>query len=208
MQCVSHVLLLFFFFFTLLFICFFLFLFICSFLVNPLIYLFICQRLSGASLLIFANKQDIKGALTPEEIAKVRFLTDHISLFMSQHCFLFIYKAFGVLFPRVFLLFSVLKEVKCHPCRVFHTEQLKWTLFFQSWFNFSTQLADDINMVVEVTVKSPMCGCAFLPGLVSWWLNAGHLAGVPHNMFSMLFETQLLSGQLCLQKCPSIVFFC
>jgi len=136
---------------------FFLFLFICSFLVNPLICLLICQRLSGASLLIFANKQDIKGALTPEEIAKVRFLTDHISLFMSQHCFLFIYKAFGVLFPRVCLLFSVLKEVKCHPCRVFHTEQLKWTLLFQSWFNFSTQLADDINMVVEVTVKSPMC---------------------------------------------------
>ncbi|KAF8033523.1 hypothetical protein BT93_D2196 [Corymbia citriodora subsp. variegata] len=29
------------------------------------------ERLSGASLLIFANKQDIKGALTPAEIAKV-----------------------------------------------------------------------------------------------------------------------------------------
>ncbi|CAN1266568.1 ADP-ribosylation factor-like protein 2 [Linum perenne] len=29
------------------------------------------QRLSGASLLILANKQDIKGALTPDEIAKV-----------------------------------------------------------------------------------------------------------------------------------------
>ncbi|KAK9990401.1 hypothetical protein SO802_025386 [Lithocarpus litseifolius] len=29
------------------------------------------ERLSGASLLILANKQDIKGALTPEEIAKV-----------------------------------------------------------------------------------------------------------------------------------------
>ncbi|WCJ43521.1 ADP-ribosylation factor family protein [Euphorbia peplus] len=29
------------------------------------------ERLSGASLLVFANKQDIKGALTPEEIAKV-----------------------------------------------------------------------------------------------------------------------------------------
>ncbi|KAK7262861.1 hypothetical protein RJT34_30442 [Clitoria ternatea] len=28
------------------------------------------KRLSGASLLILANKQDIKGALTPEEIAK------------------------------------------------------------------------------------------------------------------------------------------
>ncbi|CAI0397411.1 unnamed protein product [Linum tenue] len=31
----------------------------------------IWQRLSGASLLIFANKQDINGALTPDEIAKV-----------------------------------------------------------------------------------------------------------------------------------------
>ncbi|KAL2537182.1 putative ADP-ribosylation factor family protein [Forsythia ovata] len=29
------------------------------------------ERLSGASLLIFANKQDIQGALSPEEIAKV-----------------------------------------------------------------------------------------------------------------------------------------
>ncbi|TYH29117.1 hypothetical protein ES288_A02G198900v1 [Gossypium darwinii] len=29
------------------------------------------ERLSGASLLILANKQDIKGALTPAEIAKV-----------------------------------------------------------------------------------------------------------------------------------------
>uniref|UniRef100_A0A0A0KGG8 ADP-ribosylation factor-like protein 2 n=1 Tax=Cucumis sativus TaxID=3659 RepID=A0A0A0KGG8_CUCSA len=29
------------------------------------------ERLSGASLLILANKQDIKGALSPEEIAKV-----------------------------------------------------------------------------------------------------------------------------------------
>ncbi|XP_043812977.1 ADP-ribosylation factor-like protein 2 [Manihot esculenta] len=29
------------------------------------------QRLSGASLLILANKQDLKGALTPNEIAKV-----------------------------------------------------------------------------------------------------------------------------------------
>ncbi|KAK7367400.1 hypothetical protein VNO80_09412 [Phaseolus coccineus] len=29
------------------------------------------ERLSGATLLILANKQDIKGALTPEEIAKV-----------------------------------------------------------------------------------------------------------------------------------------
>ncbi|XP_043813217.1 ADP-ribosylation factor-like protein 2 isoform X1 [Manihot esculenta] len=28
-------------------------------------------RLSGASLLILANKQDLKGALTPDEIAKV-----------------------------------------------------------------------------------------------------------------------------------------
>ncbi|CAL8998080.1 unnamed protein product, partial [Prunus brigantina] len=30
------------------------------------------ERLSGSSLLILANKQDIKGALSPEEIAKVR----------------------------------------------------------------------------------------------------------------------------------------
>ncbi|CAI0399905.1 unnamed protein product [Linum tenue] len=37
---------------------------------NCLLFL-IWQRLSGASLLIFANKQDINGALTPEEIAKV-----------------------------------------------------------------------------------------------------------------------------------------
>ncbi|KAL3332077.1 hypothetical protein AABB24_032605 [Solanum stoloniferum] len=29
------------------------------------------ERLSGASLLIFANKQDIQGALSPDEIAKV-----------------------------------------------------------------------------------------------------------------------------------------
>ncbi|GAY46885.1 hypothetical protein CUMW_100390 [Citrus unshiu] len=33
--------------------------------------MFQCQRLSGASLLILANKQDINGALTPTEIAKV-----------------------------------------------------------------------------------------------------------------------------------------
>jgi hypothetical protein len=30
-----------------------------------------CQRLAGASLLIFANKQDIKGALTSAEIRAV-----------------------------------------------------------------------------------------------------------------------------------------
>ncbi|KAK4478264.1 hypothetical protein RD792_017550 [Penstemon davidsonii] len=29
------------------------------------------KRLSGASLLIFANKQDIQGSLSPDEIAKV-----------------------------------------------------------------------------------------------------------------------------------------
>ncbi|XP_021617438.1 ADP-ribosylation factor-like protein 2 [Manihot esculenta] len=35
--------------------------------------IFICdlKRPSGASLLILANKQDLKGALTPDEIAKV-----------------------------------------------------------------------------------------------------------------------------------------
>lgn len=32
------------------------------------------QRLSGASLLVFANKQDIQGALSPNEIAKVSSL--------------------------------------------------------------------------------------------------------------------------------------
>lgn len=37
--------------------------------------MFQCQRLSGASLLILANKQDINGALTPTEIAKVCLLT-------------------------------------------------------------------------------------------------------------------------------------
>jgi len=41
---------------------------------------FIWQRLSGASLLILANKQDIKGALAPEEIAKV-------SLILSRNFF-------------------------------------------------------------------------------------------------------------------------
>ncbi|KAB2087373.1 hypothetical protein ES319_A04G099400v1 [Gossypium barbadense] len=35
------------------------------------------ERLSGASLLILANKQDIKGALTQAEIAKVRLLVDN-----------------------------------------------------------------------------------------------------------------------------------
>jgi ADP-ribosylation factor-like protein 2 len=29
------------------------------------------EKLAGASLLIFANKQDIKGAMTPQEIARV-----------------------------------------------------------------------------------------------------------------------------------------
>jgi len=41
--------------------------------------LFIQQRLSGASLLILANKQDIKGALTPEEIAKVSLILYGVS---------------------------------------------------------------------------------------------------------------------------------
>ncbi|KAL6177078.1 hypothetical protein ACLB2K_053710 [Fragaria x ananassa] len=35
------------------------------------------ERLSGSSLLILANKQDIKGALTPEEIAKAMDKTRH-----------------------------------------------------------------------------------------------------------------------------------
>lgn len=45
---------------------------------------FVLQRLSGASLLILANKQDIKGALTPAEIAKVRLLADNCFLVISQ----------------------------------------------------------------------------------------------------------------------------
>ena len=49
--------------------------------------LFLClQRLSGASLLILANKQDIKGALIPAEIAKVRLPADNYflsSLFLN-----------------------------------------------------------------------------------------------------------------------------
>lgn len=35
---------------------------------------FSLQRLSGASLLIFANKQDIQGSLSPDAIAKVMHL--------------------------------------------------------------------------------------------------------------------------------------
>jgi signal recognition particle receptor subunit beta len=30
------------------------------------------QRLAGSSLLVFANKQDIQGALKPDEMAKVK----------------------------------------------------------------------------------------------------------------------------------------
>lgn len=33
----------------------------------------VSQRLAGASLLVFANKQDIAGSLTSAEIAEVRF---------------------------------------------------------------------------------------------------------------------------------------
>ena len=43
-------------------------------------FFFVLQRLSGASLLILANKQDIKGALTPAEIAKVRLPVDNYFL--------------------------------------------------------------------------------------------------------------------------------
>lgn len=44
-----------------------------------MLYTFICQRLAGASLLVFANKQDIQGALKPSEIAKVsRFYSSFI----------------------------------------------------------------------------------------------------------------------------------
>jgi len=42
-------------------------------------FFFIQQRLSGATLLILANKQDIKGALTPEEIAKVSLILYGVS---------------------------------------------------------------------------------------------------------------------------------
>ncbi|KAE8707730.1 ADP-ribosylation factor-like protein 2 [Hibiscus syriacus] len=38
---------------------------------EELLIFFVLHRLSGASLLILANKQDIKGALTPTEIAEV-----------------------------------------------------------------------------------------------------------------------------------------
>ncbi|MFS7944727.1 putative small GTPase superfamily, ARF/SAR type, P-loop containing nucleoside triphosphate hydrolase [Helianthus anomalus] len=34
------------------------------------------ERLSGASLLVFANKKDIQGALSPDEIARVLNLDD------------------------------------------------------------------------------------------------------------------------------------
>lgn len=35
------------------------------------VFLVVVQKLMGASLLILANKQDIKGAIQPEELAKV-----------------------------------------------------------------------------------------------------------------------------------------
>jgi signal recognition particle receptor subunit beta len=38
-------------------------------------FIFHIQRLSGSSLLILANKQDIKGALAPAEIAKVSLIS-------------------------------------------------------------------------------------------------------------------------------------
>ena len=52
---------------------------------------FAWQRLAGSSLLILANKQDIQGALTPEEIGKVRDfkLHDHwvVSLCLDRVSF-------------------------------------------------------------------------------------------------------------------------
>lgn len=43
------------------------------------------EKLAGATLLIFANKQDISGALTSEEIEKVRF-TSKASLAFTGVC--------------------------------------------------------------------------------------------------------------------------
>ena len=42
------------------------------------------ERLAGATLLIFANKQDIDGALTSQEISKVLELDTHAS-FQKRH---------------------------------------------------------------------------------------------------------------------------
>lgn len=47
---------------------------------HPPFFFLACQRLSGASLLVFANKQDIQGSLSPDEIAKVSSL--RFSLFL------------------------------------------------------------------------------------------------------------------------------
>ncbi|KAL5733577.1 hypothetical protein ACOSQ2_033269 [Xanthoceras sorbifolium] len=48
------------------------------------------ERLSGASLLILLNKQDIKGALTPAEIASVYVLANELldlkALFHVEIC--------------------------------------------------------------------------------------------------------------------------
>ena len=42
------------------------------------------EKLAGASLLIFANKQDVRGALTAEEIAKALGLRENSS-FQNRH---------------------------------------------------------------------------------------------------------------------------
>jgi len=42
------------------------------------------EKLAGASLMIFANKQDVKGALTAEEIAEALGLRDNSS-FQNRH---------------------------------------------------------------------------------------------------------------------------
>lgn len=47
---------------------------------------FSLQRLSGASLLIFANKQDIQGSLSPDAIAKVMHLA-YNPWCIHPHCF-------------------------------------------------------------------------------------------------------------------------
>ena len=44
---------------------------------------FVCQKLAGSSLLIFANKQDLVGALSPEEIAE--FLELGSDIFSTRH---------------------------------------------------------------------------------------------------------------------------
>ena len=39
---------------------------------------FCCQRLAGATLLVFANKQDLPGALSAQEIRQVSIFLSHL----------------------------------------------------------------------------------------------------------------------------------